>query len=1016
MSKRKAERLGRILPALSIILLVSVFPALILAPEVSSAYSPLKAARSKQLSTRSGSRLLPSRVVPIGEKIKQAVQSGTGAFKTAPLSGRSGDGPALPFPVNENNGTPIFLDREAVSMLTRGMSKAAPGADPVDAALGFIEANRDVFRLENPREELILYSETTTPPGKRHLEFRQVYEGFTVWGHRLVVHFDETGSIYAVNGRYSPTPAGLDTGKSRINEREAIAGARKDLSDAGVANDPEEMLKSVYGDRSEPSAELVVRVDDGGGRPRLCWFVTIRPNVRDDWYYFIDAETGGILEKYNSSAWEVPITATAVDALGRTRSLNVAEDGGVYYLYDPDAGIYTFDAHGEMVSEDNPPTLVQSPDNTWTDPIAVSAHGNTREVYDYYLEEHGRRGVDGNGSDLPVIIHYTPDGKPLMNAFWNGRLVAFGDGAPFAAALDVVAHEITHGVVQYTVGLEYKFQSGALNEAFADIMAAMVDPDWEIAEDIPGGPIRDLRDPHRFHLPADMSEYRDLPLDEDNGGVHLNMSIPSRAGYLMAEKIGREKTADIWYNVLASRYLTPRAEFIDMRLASVQSAVDLYGEDSPEAVAVTEVFDEVGIVGGSRPEPPGDIPPLEGEDLIAFVYEYDNVSALAIARPTIETVDDIIIPTATNVFTGGSSPLTVCRDGALLMFVDVGNNLRMLDLDTYEETVLDDSGEWSSIRISPDACRLAATSIYPDSTIYVFDLENPEESKAIRLYTPSSEGVESNTALFADALDWDSTGSQIIYDVFHRIPVAAGDPIEFWDVNLVDVESGVITRVKTPTEHNIQVGNPSFAETNDRYVVCDLFSRELQMNVMVTMDLFTLDIKVLRDNGMIAPDYPNLGHPRYSPDDGHVIFQQYSVEDKADILYKIPLNGDRMTAAGKESAYFYGSLPVWFVRGEEPGPTDAGEDYRPVRFTLSQNFPNPFNPVTTIPFTLDEPGRVFLAVYDLLGRKIATLVDGYRPAGKYSVRFDGGGLASGTYLYRLESGGKSITRKMTLIR
>jgi len=1016
MGKRKAELPGKILPALIVVLFFSILPALVLAPDVSSAYSPLKAARSKRTLSRPANRLLPSRVVSIGKKIGQAVRSGTGSFKAAPLSGGNRYGPARPFPVDEDNGTPIFLDRDAVSALARGMNKVAPGADPVDAALGFLEANRDVFKLENPRAELALDSETTTPPGKHHLEFRQVYDGFTVWGHRLVVHFDETGSIYAVNGRYSPTPSGLDTGKHRIDGRKAIAAARKDLSDAGVARDSREVLESVYGDRSEPSAELVIRVDDESGRSRLCWFVTVRPNVRDDWYYIIDAETGDILEKYNSSTWEVPLTATAVDALGHTRSLNVVEDGGVFYMYDSGAGIYTFDAHGEVMDDENPPTLVESPDNTWTDPIAVSAHSNTREVYDYYLEEHGRRGVDGDGGDLPLIIHYTPDGKPLKNAFWNGRLVAFGDGAPFAAALDVVAHEITHGVVQYTVGLEYKFQSGALNEAFADVMAAMVDPDWKIAEDIPEGPIRDLRDPHRFHLPADMSEYRDLPLDKDNGGVHVNMSIPSRAGYLMAEKIGREKTADIWYNVLAGRYLTPRAEFIDMRLASIQSAVDLYGKDSPEAAAVAEAFDEVGIAGGSRQEPPADIPPLEGEDLIAFVYEYDGVKALAIARPAIEAVDDIVIPTATSVFTGGSSPLTVCRDGTLLMFVDAGNNLRMLDLGNYEETVLDDSGEWSSIRISPDACRLAATSIYPDSTIYVFDLENPEESKAIHLYTPSSEGVESHTALFADALDWDSAGGQIIYDVFHRIPVAGGDPIEFWDVNLVDVESGVITRVKTPTEHNIQVGNPSFAETNDRYIVCDLFSRELQMNVMVTIDLFSLDIKVLRDNGMIAPGRPNLGHPRYSPDDGHVIFQQYSVEDGADILYKIPLNGDRMTAAGKESAYFYGSLPVWFVRGEESGPAGVEEGYRPARFTLSQNFPNPFNPVTTIPFTLDEPGRVFLAVYDLVGRKVATLVDGYKPAGSYGVRFDGSGLASGTYLYRLESGGKSITRKMTLVK
>jgi len=767
-------------------------------------------------------------------------------------------------------------------------------------------------------------------------------------------------------------------------------------------------MRKLY-DYEGPSAELVIHENPGFHESRLVWHVAIRPNSSDYWQYFIDVRNGEIVDKYNAVVSYEPATATAVDALGGERILHVSEHENVYYMWDTETGIYTYDAQGKVIDETGVP-LITSPDNTWPDSIAVSAHTNTRLALDYYENKHNRRGLDGNGADLPQIVHFTDNGEPMYNAFWGGGFVAYGDADIFAAALDVVAHELTHGVVEYTVGLEYRFQSGALNESFADAMASMVDPDWEIGEDLRSGPLRDMLNPERFGLPAHMDNYRELRSDQDNGGVHVNMTIPARACALTAEAIGREKTARIWYRILGSRYLTPKSQFIDMRYAAIQSAEDLYGNDSAEVTAVIDAFDTVGIANDKPSELPEDMPPAQGEPRIAFVLE----NRLALAGANIESADDIVMPTETEVFTEGSSPVSVSSDGSFLLFIDSDNNLRYLDLETFDEKLMDGDGDWSSIALSPDGNRLVATTTYADTTIYLLDLEIPENSKSITLYTASTEGVFTNTAIFADALDWDRSGKYLLYDAFHRLPVSGGNPVEFWDVNLLDVDSDIVTRVKTHDDYRIQVGNPSYAATNDRYIVCDLFYNELNFNVIVAIDLYKLDINILHDSGRLPNGYPNLGFPKYSPDDTSVIFQHYISDSGKFVLSRLPLASDKMTIDGDEEMYWEGELPVWYVYGEEDVSVD--EVSVPAAHVLHQNTPNPFNPVTSIPFTLSKPGRVNLVVYDMLGRKARTLVNGFYTTGKYNVTFDGGSLASGIYFYRLKTGDITQSRKMLLLK
>ena len=997
----------RILLWLAITLTISGLSA----PDISRAQQQHKFTQPLKTSPDPQGPIDQSTLAAIGTSIKSLTGSGNSASKAASTPVISIFGKGQSVYRDEHNATPVFLSGQAVTTMNKSMGKIAAGSTAADIAMMFISANSDFFSLESPADELVIKSQTVSSDGRKHVQFDQYYHGIPYWDKRLVVHLDSDGEPYAFNARYSPTPVRIDTGDVSLSRAQAIEAAVADLSVKTVIGELDDFSKKAYG-YSGPAAGLVIMDNPADQKPVLTWHVVIRPNIREHWNYFIDARTGECIESYSDTTDLTPVDASGVDALGATRLLHVARDNIIYYMTDTAAKIDTYDAQGKVLNQSHGAVIVSSKDNTWKDAISVSAHSNARTVYDYYAATYNRHGLDDNNFELPVVVHYTEDGTQLYNAFWSGQFIAFGDGDIFAAALDVVAHELTHAVVDFTVGLDYRYQPGALNEGIADAMASVVDPDWEMGEDLNTGPLRDLENPSKYGLPSSMAQYRTMPLSEDNGGVHYNMSIPSLAFVYVVNQIGRDKAAEIWYDVLNKGYLAPQSQFVDMRLGAVQAATDLYGADSAEMAAVKSAFDTVGIVDQPPTEQPTDTPAPTGEQWVVFVYN----NYLFLAPTTIQSDNDITLTTRSRVSDSTGSPIAVSSDGSFLLFIDTFNNIRYLDLETFQETLIDNTRKWSSLALSPDNIHLALTTIYQDKSINIIDLDTPANSKAVTLYTPSTEGVETNTAMYADALDWDRTGKNLLYDSFHQLPVEGGSPIEFWDVNLLDVDSEIITRVKTPTEHDIQVGNPSFAETNDSYIVCDLFSEELKINRMVAVDLFNLEISVLRENGMVEDSIPNLSFPKYSPDDTAVLFQHYEEASNTYYLYKLPLKDDKMTPAGTEELYYEGELPRWFVKGgTAPTPVET-QDTAPEPVVLYQNSPNPFNPGTSILYTITEPGQVVLTVYDILGRKVETLVDGYQPAGTYRAAFDGSTVASGIYLYRLDVGAVSRQRKMMLVK
>jgi Zn-dependent metalloprotease len=284
---------------------------------------------------------------------------------------------------------------------------------------------------------------------------------------------------------------------------------------------------------------------------------------------------------------------------------------------------------GKVVrQEGEPPTLELATDE------AFDGAGAT---YDLYWQIYQRNSIDGNGMRLDSTVHYQ---KGYDNAFWNGEQMVYGDGDEdlpadhrlfnrFTIALDVIGHELTHGVTQYTANLTYMSQSGALNESISDIFGSLVkqkhlgqtarDADWIIGEglftpNVKGVGIRSMKAPGSAYddpvlgkdpQPDNMKNY--INTLDDNGGVHLNSGIPNHAFYLAAIEIGGfawDKAGKIWYTALRDKFQAS-SNFQDAANQTYTVAGDLYGQNSLEQQAVAHGWSGAGINVLGAPTPAG---------------------------------------------------------------------------------------------------------------------------------------------------------------------------------------------------------------------------------------------------------------------------------------------------------------------------------------------------------------------------------------------------------------------------
>jgi len=407
-------------------------------------------------------------------------------------------------------------------------------------------------------------------------------------------------------------------------------------------------------DASTPAELMVLPLDAGGYA--LAWRIRVvtRGDARQ---YFISARTGSTLFDYSDRKTQTAV-GRATGVLGDLKKISVRASSGQYQTRDdlrpPD--IETYDMKGDPGRTDrvliglsnlSSNDLGTDADNDWTDGAIGDAHIYAGYTYDYYFKRFGRHGLDNNNirmrslanpirrADLFTLFDRFPDF--FLNAFYaGGGVMVYGVGLPpgvtvgspigpqtwdfTSGALDIVAHELTHGVTEFTSNLIYRNESGALNEAFSDMMAcgveffyqppggAQLNADYLIGEDVvrPGG-LRSIADPRSFGDPDHYS--RRFTGTEDNGGVHTNSLIASHAFYLAIEGgtdrtsglpvqgVGggnREQIEKVFYRAFA-QLLPSNATFALARAASIQAARDLYGSGSDAERAVTQAWTAVGV-------------------------------------------------------------------------------------------------------------------------------------------------------------------------------------------------------------------------------------------------------------------------------------------------------------------------------------------------------------------------------------------------------------------------------------
>ncbi|HWT11832.1 MAG TPA: M4 family metallopeptidase [Allosphingosinicella sp.] len=538
---------------------------------------------------------------------------------------------------SDDAGVMGTLNQE-VALAGFGLADPSPRAtDPETAARQYLEnaiasAAAPSFTMPSP-EGLsggfrLLGTETIELTGTKTVKFRQVFNKIPVYGSLVTVELDENNALIGIN-----SALGAPENVSPVAEV-APAEAVRTLRKAGADPEPGEV------------GRLVFYYDDRDAEPRwrLCYLfedVSLAERDEDDdqapayavmpmHNYLVDAHSGEIVVQLNRIAGAT--TVQALDELGVTRDLRVSANPSppANLLHDPVANVHTYDhAFRDWQLRKRDLTSQYCTDPPSLSPGAVSAHANATAVVEFLRNVLRRRGLDNR--DGPLIssvncIYWRQPAGPneWRNAAWIGSQMVYGQrsaGANLvstAADLDVVAHEIVHGLTQFTANLEYLGETGALNESYSDIFGVIIanfdKPDrdsWDYRIGLTfrgdGNPLRDISNPATRGFPAHMDDYVAKADDDDSGGVHTNSSIHNKAAHAIMVARGADgsplfsasELAGLFYLAL-TQHLSRRSRFSDSRRALEASALTLFRllpqpQIQERLTAIRDAFDSVGI-------------------------------------------------------------------------------------------------------------------------------------------------------------------------------------------------------------------------------------------------------------------------------------------------------------------------------------------------------------------------------------------------------------------------------------
>jgi bacillolysin len=861
---------------------------------------------------------------------------------------------------DEETGAIIFVENNSFGKNIKNARKSATAM-----ANDYLSSLKKDLRINNVAAEFSLVKEETDDLGFKHVNMVQKYKGIPIYGGEFNIHTNTQGVLENLSGKIFPTPTLIT--EPAFDGQEAIKRTLEDLSKSTIVQKNGAISKFL--DLDLDAAELIILNENK--KSILAYHITVRPNILERWVYFMNAQTGEIIDKYNHTCTlDGVVNTTAKDLNGVTQAFSVIQNGQNFYLIDasksmfkatqstlpdkPVGAIWTIDAQDSRIDDENQKFSHVTTNNkaTWNNK-AVSAHTNASKCFDYYQSTFKRNSLNNAGVNIVSVINISDeDGKGLDNAYWNGKFMGYGNGRdgfkPLAGSLDVAGHEMTHGVVESTAKLEYRNQSGALNESFADIFGAMIDRnDWTLGEEVvkstayPSGALRSLENPNQGgkndpgYQPKTMAQYvnlQDTP-DEDNGGVHINSGIPNYAFYRFATGVSmtKEKAEQVYYRALTT-YMTRTSKFLDVRLAVIQSARDIFKEGQ-EVEAAKAAFNFVGILDpspatGGTTTPPGDnstnntIPVNPGTESIV-VFDPRSVDQSLYAGPFNTNVEIAKI----NTGVGCLAKPSVTDDGSFVYYVAKDKKIYRIDLTKKTAPVaVSTEAVWRNVAISKDGKRLAALASVTDNYFYIFDLVK-NTSKKMLLYNPTyTKGVSTGEVIYADSFEWDYSGQYIVYDAFNKSKSTFGD-IEFWDVGILRAwdplkntfGDGNVEKMFTNLEEGDNIGNPALAKTNSNIYAFDYFNADDDQFYVLTIDLGKSadNIKQLEKNN-------DIGYPDFSKADKMVVFN--ALDGTQSVIKGVNLAADKITKVGTSQViYTDAKWAVFYAIGTRALPTKEAQ-------------------------------------------------------------------------------------------
>jgi bacillolysin len=486
----------------------------------------------------------------------------------------------------------------------------------------------------------------TLLPGRTIEQLDQYYQGVRVWGGSVSRQLIGSQAVSVFGQLYADIAVDV---VPTLTQDEAKAAVERI---GGAELGPDRL------------PELVILPTENAFR--LVWVGEIA-TIADSLRIFLDANTGAIVQTYSIREHQGPTVSVGhgVGVLQDTKKVSSTPFAGTFIASDPlrppVLNTYNMRSNFARVIQFlngtvtlNSTDLGSDSDNDWTDAAVVDAHVYAGFTYDYYFKRFGRRGLDNANVRILSLVHPVSrdsffgappalDNFYLNAGYYGSGVIVYGEGLPptltlptgqrvnyFAGALDVAAHELTHGVTDYSSRLEYVNESGALNESFSDVMGTSIEffyqpagsglrqADYLMGEDIitpaiPGAlaGVRSLENPGLFGQPDHYSKrvIRPPTPENDNGGVHINSGIPNQAFYLAIEGgtnrtsgIGvqgvgganREQIEKVYYRAFA-QLMPSNATFSMARAITLQAAQDLYGVNSPPYNAVRDGWTAVGV-------------------------------------------------------------------------------------------------------------------------------------------------------------------------------------------------------------------------------------------------------------------------------------------------------------------------------------------------------------------------------------------------------------------------------------